>query len=227
MGIGCRRPDRASAVAETGAQPHSDCVFVRGRSLDGPARRRRGQTADHGAGGGDRCRVFAGWIDACLHRRVRRQRGCLRHACDGRRAAAADLSSGAGRSRGLDAGRQARSFRLGARDSQRWCQAIHLARGRRRAARRIAAADCARGIVFRRRLAPGLRAAVSMAGSVEALSRRADEEDLDRQPGGFEHRQDSAGQFQRLQPHVDRRPHLLPLRPGRAGDAVLLRHQDE
>jgi hypothetical protein len=34
-------------------------------------------------------------------------------------------------------------------------------------------------------------------------------------------------QFQRLQPHVGRRPDLLSFRPRRAGDVVLLRHQDE
>jgi tricorn protease len=82
------------------------------------------------------------------------------------------------------------------------------------------------GILLRRRLAPGLRAAVSVAAGVEALSRRPDAQDLDRQPGGFEHRENPAGKLQRLQPHVGRRPDLLSLRPGRPGDVVLLRHQD-
>ncbi len=51
--------------------------------------------------------------------------------------------------------------------------------------------------------------------------------DLDRRPRRFAHREDPARQLQRLQPDVDRRQGLLPLRPQRPGDALRLRPDDE
>ena len=120
----------------------------------------------------------------------------------GRRAAAADVPSGARRSGGLDAGRQARAVRLAPRDAQRWRPAVHAAGRRRRTAGGTAAADRRGGFLLARRLAPGLRAAVPVAGSLEAVSGRADAQDLDRRPGGFERGPDSAREFERLQPDV-------------------------
>ncbi len=75
--------------------------------------------------------------------------------------------------------------------------------------------------------APRVRSASTVAGCVETVSWRPDDACLDREPGGFPDRTDSAGELQRLQPHVGRGHRLFPLGSERPGEPVRVRRADE
>ena len=63
-----------------------------------------------------------------------------------------------------------------------------------------------------------------MAEGVEALSWRADYADMDCRPQGFQCGQNSSGEFERLQSHVDGKHDLFSFRPQWSGKFVRLRH---
>ena len=98
---------------------------------------------------------------------------------------------------------------------------------RRRARREAAAADGARRQPLARRPAHRLRSAAARLRGVEALSRRPDDADLDRDAVEQPHRESAARELERLLADVGRRQGLLPERSQRTGDAVLVRHEDE
>ena len=79
-------------------------------------------------------------------------------------------------------------------------------------------------VLLARRLAPGLRPARTVAGRLEALSRRPDDADLDRHARRLEHHEGPARQLERQLPAVDGRHGLFPVGPQRPGQPVRLRH---
>ena len=135
-----------------------------------------------GVGVETRSLLLAGRDTDRVQRRVRRQPGRLRRAGGRRRAEAADLSPG--RRHGRRAGRPTDGTSPSSpRAPATTTSPARCTPCRRRAAsRRSAAADRRAGLVLARRLAPRLRAASAVAARVEALSRRPDDADLDREP---------------------------------------------
>jgi len=128
---------------------------------------------------------------------------------------AIDVSSGARPRYWLDARREAGAFLVRPHQLLEFQPAVYAAgRGRVRYAASVGPRRCRR-LLTRRRQA-GLHPDRPMAESLETLSRRSDHAHLDRHARRFEHRQNPAQQFERLQSYVGRRDHLLSLGPQRA-----------
>ena len=222
-----RGPVRSPASAALShGQQDADRLQLCGRSLDRQPRRRRCPATHRRGRDRDAPVLLARWLDDRFHRRIRRQSRCLCRRRRRRRAAAPDLSSGRRIRRGLDARRQEDSVQL-------LGQQLHALRGsalhrsRRGRTSHPTAAPHRRGRSFS---PDGTHIAYvpapQVAGSLEALPRRADHAHLDRGSQRLQRRENSPRQLQRSPSHVGRRHDLFPLRPQRPGQPVRLRHED-
>jgi hypothetical protein len=222
---GAERASAAAAAADD--QPDPDRVQFRGRSLDRRARGRRRPPAHQRRRRRDRAVFLAGRNAGRVQRRVRWQPGRLRRSHRRRRAEAADLSPERRHGARLDAGRSKRHLHLDARQLLPLRRpAVHRAVDRR--VRGAGPAADRRGrVVLGRCVAPRICAASALATGVETVSRRPDDADLDREPGGFGDRSDPAGELQRLQPDVGRQHDLFPVGSQRSGEPVRVRHDHQ
>ena len=180
-----------------------------------------------GTGDGNRPGVFARRHAHRLHRRVRRQRGRLRRSR--LRAACRKGSRGTRRPIAFWAGRLTASA------------SSSVPRGRpTRVSARCSRVPAEGGVEEKLPLPSGYEASMSADGQsiayeptgkafhdVEEISRRPDYAHLARPPFRQQRDEGAAHEFQRLQPDVGRRPRLLPVGPQRAGDALLLRREDQ
>ena len=191
-------------------------VFVYGGDLwSGPARRRRRRAADGRARRRNQPGVLARRQPDRLHRRVRRQRGRVRHAAAGGVPKRLTWHPSADNVARLDARRQARALHVRADGLFPLHRAVHRRPGRRPAAR-LPLPMAAEGSYSPDGSRIAYVPAPARVQHLETLPRRRHDAGLAGDAGRLAGREGAARELQRLQPDVGGRQGLLPLRPRRA-----------
>ena len=184
----CGRSIRGACLAAGAVgEPDADRLLLRRRPLDRQPRRRRCPAAHLRDRNRDGSRLLARWFADRLHRRVRRQRRCLRRARGRRRAATTDLHPGTDEVVGWTPDGKRVLFRSGDELSYSVVRlfTVPVGGGFPKRCRLTRAVE---GLVLPGRRSPGLRADPAVAAGMEALSRRTDDADLDRGARRFPHR---------------------------------------
>ena len=222
---GDRRVGHEAAVTARGERGSRGVRLCR-RPVDRRPRRLRSATADLPRRDGDRSPLLTRRLARRVQRRVRRQRRRLRHARRRRRAEAAHLAPGRRSGPGLHRRRFGRAVRFPAQHvHEPPLPALHRAADRRVAREAADPARAARQLLVRRppyRLHPDAGA----LPAVEELPRRHDVPHLDLRHRGPLGADDppTRGPLERHESDLDRQPGLLPFRPGRRVQPLLLRH---
>ena len=195
----------------------NEIVFVyRRRSVAGFARRRECRAPDERRRQRNESDLFAGRELDRFYRRIRRQRGRLRHSGDRRRAEADHISPGRRSGHRLDAGRQIGvvSFTRAAGMPVPKMYTMPVTGGG--LPTELPFPMAGGGASFS---PDGSRIAYMPLGAgfraMEKISRRANDENLDRESERFVRRRNPAPEFQRLLADLDGRQDLFSLRPQR------------
>ena len=224
--MGGRRLGHPAPVPTRG-QRRTRGLRLRRRPLDHQPRRRIFPAPDFPPGQRDEPPVLARRLARRLQRRVRRQRRRVRHSGRRRRAEAPDLAPGRRSRPGVHPLRLGGALRLPAQHvHEPSLPALHRPADRRSAREAADPARSARQLLAGRQ-PDRLHSHARAFPAVEELPRRHDLANLDLQhwrPLGAD---DPAarGPLERHEPDLDRQPCLLPLRPGRRVQPVLLRHR--